>query len=376
MNLARWVSFLGAGVVLGACGGYSSLGETAGKGGADDTGTGGDSSMGAQGGTGNASGGRGMGTGMGNVGSTGMGAIGGTDEASGGNGMGNVGNTGMGAQGMGATGGTDEASGGNGMGNVGNTGMGAQGMGAAGGTTEPCTVDADCSQPKGCIMCPDGGIACGQVDCEMGQCVYPPVDCGPPPAPGCAPDDVASCDPGGAQYCTAMACVEGTLSPPGGVERGDGIFCKYFPDDAGPDFTCFQNEWCQGDLHACRCGHFEGCQVGERCEPCMGDRCDVPPGDSRCVRDVACTADNLDSCAAGPGKVCADGALACAPSTACPDMEQGAGATRCTGAKGGCCSAGEWCFDDQECRCGTHPACDASEECRLSAIGFYECQSP
>ena len=98
MNVARWVGFLGTGLLVSACGSYSSLGEVPGAGGETDA-MGGSQSMGAKGGR-QGYGGTGMATGgsMDATGGTGMGT-GGSMDATGGTGMGAYGGTGMGSGG-------------------------------------------------------------------------------------------------------------------------------------------------------------------------------------------------------------------------------------------------------------------------------------
>ena len=83
MNVARWVGFFGTGLLVSACGGYSSLGEVPGAGGETDA-MGGSQSMGAKGGR-QGYGGTGMATGgsMDATGGTGMGT-GGSMNATGG----------------------------------------------------------------------------------------------------------------------------------------------------------------------------------------------------------------------------------------------------------------------------------------------------
>ncbi len=169
MNVAWWIGFLGAGVVLGSCAGYSSLGELSnagGEGGQAD-GMGGSQSMGAKAGQGR----------------------GGTQMTGG-------------TQGMGATPGM--VGGSNGTGAVGGDGMGAVGgnsMGATGGgsTPTPCmTVDdcpgLDCAEGPGCpkSVCVNGecGLTLPSVDPPCAKLV-----CG---APCMAPDGTAgTCDEAG-----------------------------------------------------------------------------------------------------------------------------------------------------------------------------------
>src|SRR6185369_13911678 len=127
MNVAWWIGFLGAGVVLGSCAGYSSLGELSnagGEGGQAD-GMGGSQSMGAKAGQGH----------------------GGTDTMVGGsNGMGATPGMVGGSNGMGATPGM--VGGSNGMGVTPGMVGGNNGMGAVGGSGTPdpipCMTDEQC----------------------------------------------------------------------------------------------------------------------------------------------------------------------------------------------------------------------------------------
>jgi hypothetical protein len=190
--------------------------------------------------------------------------------------------------------------------------------------------------------------------------------------PGCGATPIDECEGVPNTLCYQQYCV--TSQPLSFVdERGNGILCKYMSDSQGPDFACLRDEWCELDLFECRCGRHPGCQLGEKCAPCAGPGCEN--ADYVCQRDIACTADNLDKCAAAPGQTCADGSRACVPSEVCPTSDA-AGSTRCDGAPGGCCPAGNWCFDGRECRCGAHPTCTGDTDCVLSSIGLYACCAP
>jgi len=189
-------------------------------------------------------------------------------------------------------------------------------------------------------------------------------------APGCPPDKVEECDPGPGAWCSETICYPDAPTVGIFIERGAGTLCKAFPDSTGPDFGCMQGEWCQWDLHECRCGRHEGCQLGERCAPCADDRC--ASDDYECVRDVPCTEDNLDTCAAEPGQVCAPGALTCSEPALCMNGD-GIGASLCPGAPSGCCPTAEWCFDGRECRCGVGPSCAEGDACELNSVGLYRC---
>jgi hypothetical protein len=189
--------------------------------------------------------------------------------------------------------------------------------------------------------------------------------------PGCAPEDVERCNEPPGEFCTAESCIHGGEWGPGHgiLERGDGVICKYEPDSVGPDFACLQGEWCQFELHECRCGDHAGCQIGEHCAACAGTDC--APGRYDCVRDVACTFDDLDTCAAEPGQDCNVGDLQCAGPDACTLPANGA--THCPDAPLGCCPANEWCFDGEECRCGVDPSCTGDDTCELNSVGLYRC---
>jgi hypothetical protein len=194
------------------------------------------------------------------------------------------------------------------------------------------------------------------------------------PDPGCAPDDVENCDPGPNQHCTAQECRDGVKTPSGVLERGNGIICKFFPDEVSPDFACLEGEWCQFESHSCRCGRNAGCQRGEQCSPCDGDVCS---GEYACTRRIACTEDNLTFCAAGAGQTCAAGELACAAAPPCTLPGADATAIECGDPSNGlCCASNHWCFDGRECRCGAGPACADGSRCELDGIGYYTCRTP
>jgi len=138
MNISRWVGFVGAGVVLGACSGYSSLGEVAGGGGesGQGDGIGGSQSMGAKGGQG----------------------YGGTVDTGGAQGMGARPGMVGGGSSMGAVGGIA-------VGGYGGTGMGTA---AVGGTDGPvhCMTDAECPTP----VCDAAAFPCPEPVCAGGYC--------------------------------------------------------------------------------------------------------------------------------------------------------------------------------------------------------------
>lgn len=197
------------------------------------------------------------------------------------------------------------------------------------------------------------------------------------PDPGCRPEDVESCNPGPNQVCTTDECRDGVPTPSGVLERGDGVVCKFFPDEVSPDFACMEGEWCQYESRSCRCGRHPGCQRGERCTSCEGEACSGDPNEYLCTREVACTEDNLTRCAAGAGQVCAAGALACTAAPRCSVPGAGATAIACGDASNGlCCPANHWCFDGRECRCGSGPACADDSRCELDGIGFFTCRTP
>jgi hypothetical protein len=197
------------------------------------------------------------------------------------------------------------------------------------------------------------------------------------PDPGCPPEDVESCNPGPNRTCTSDECQDG-VPPPGDLflERGDGVICKFFPDEVGPDFACMLREWCQYESHSCRCGRHPGCQHGERCSPCDGGACSGDVNEYLCTREVACTDDNLTRCAAGAGQTCAAGALECKAAPRCSLPGADPTALACGDASNGlCCPADHWCFDGRECRCGSGPACADGSRCELDGVGFYTCRT-
>jgi hypothetical protein len=209
-------ALLGAGVTLGACGGYSNLGDLPGNGGegARDEGSGGSTTTGGKGGNG-----------MGNTGNA--------PSATGGNGMGNTGNA-------------PSATGGNGMGNTGNMGTGNTGNTGAGGAT--CMVPSDCPQPPPvCTMCEDGSSPCVEATCDAGICGIDMPAC-PAPHPQCESTNdcitIDACLPCG-DGCARAACLDGTcqmVCPLGGM-------CSTSMDcgsDLPPDF-CTGGPWLCAD---------------------------------------------------------------------------------------------------------------------------------
>jgi hypothetical protein len=185
---------------------------------------------------------------------------------------------------------------------------------------------------------------------------------------GCPASMIDACNPGPGRWCTEERCEGGSPWPGDEVlERGKGVLCKFFPDASGPDFACLEGEWCHGDPMTCRCGAHAGCQLGEQCTAA----CEDDPLDYACSRQVACTDDNLSECGAAPGELCRSGSLTCTAAESCNLPGSGEDTLACGS---GCCPAGHWCFDDIECRCGAHPACDELEDCALGSIGFYECR--
>jgi hypothetical protein len=144
MKLGYLAGLVGTGVLLGACGGFSDLGEGVGQGG--------DGSMdGGTGGGGAVSGSTAMG---------GSGAVGGSTMTGGSTGM---------TGGTNAMGGSDAVGGGTMTG--GSTGM-TGGTNAVGGTAgTACMVPDDCPQPPPvCTMCLNGVSACYAATCEAGVC--------------------------------------------------------------------------------------------------------------------------------------------------------------------------------------------------------------
>jgi hypothetical protein len=149
MKLKYLMGIVGTGVLLGACGGFSDLGEGVGQGG--------DGSMdGGTGGGGAVSGSTAMG---------GSGAVGGSKMTGGSTGM---------TGGSNAMGGSDAVGGGTMTG--GSTAMGGTnamgGSSAVGGTSgTACMVPDDCPQPPPvCNMCLNGESACYFATCEAGVC--------------------------------------------------------------------------------------------------------------------------------------------------------------------------------------------------------------
>lgn len=177
MNISRWVGFVGAGVVLGACSGYSSLGEVAGGGGesGEGDGIGGSQSMGAKGGQG----------------------YGGTIDTGGALGMGA-------SPGMVGGGSSTGAVGGIGIGGYGGTAMGTGAVGGTDGALR-CMTDAECPPPPPfCNVCDDGTPACPTPLCSDSICVIYQPSC--PSAPEPVPCMTV-------EECPMPVCAEGFSCP-------------------------------------------------------------------------------------------------------------------------------------------------------------------
>ena len=298
MKIAWWAGFLGAGVAfsasLGACNGYSSLGEVPGGGGeaGTDDEVGGSMSMGAQGGQGR----------------------GGTRATGGANGMGATSGTGMGA-----TAGT-------GMGAVGGTEMG---MGAVGGGSEPvvCMTDADCPPPPPfCNMCVDGTSACIRPVCADNVCGFEQPSCpGEPEPTPCMTDDecpIPSCPAG--VPCPVPVCSMGycgyTLPAPEGPCDGrecgdscmgpDGVAGRCSPSgecidgapECGAGIECESSADCTADIECADCGNGKCAGLG-----CMGFKCVLMcSSETMCSSDMDCPIVEDDVCHTG-GYVCEGG---------------------------------------------------------------------
>jgi len=313
MNVAWWVGFLGAGVVLGACSGYSSLGEVpavAGDNG-DGEAMGGSQSMGAKGGR-QGYGGTGMGTGATTMGTggTGMGT-----GAYGGTGMGAYAGTGMGAYG------------GTGMGTGGGTDPIVRCMTAADCPTPPpicppcadgtpgclapictdsmcgfgqptcptgpdeplaCMVDADCPKGHSCDMCADGSVSCAESFCADGICGNSPPAC---PETPCA--HRAFCDP-----CMAPDGVAGYCDATG--------VCGSYPLDCDTPDMCATDDNCSRDAVCLLCSDGTCADGG-----CIDGRCgSVCSTEYTCMTPMDCPKMATDDpCTTGPW-VCVHGACA------------------------------------------------------------------
>jgi hypothetical protein len=224
MNVAWWVGFLGAGVVLGSCSGYSSLGEVpavAGDNG-DGEAMGGSQSMGAKGGR-QGKGGTGMGTG--GYAGTGMGT---------GMGTGGYAGTGMGTGGYAGTG-------------MGTGGYAGTGMGTGGSVDPPvrCMVAEDCPNGHSCDMCADGSVACAESFCADGTCGITPPTCPETPCahrafcdPCMAPDGVPGfCDATGVCGSYPLACDTPDVCPMDGDCPRDAV-CLLCSDGTCADGGC------------------------------------------------------------------------------------------------------------------------------------------
>jgi hypothetical protein len=193
-------------------------------------------------------------------------------------------------------------------------------------------------------------------------------------------DDLDACNPGPDQICRDGMCMDGLIwgeqaqgMQTGDLGRGSGVLCWPVSIGGRHPFACMAGEWCLAN-ELCRCGNHPGCQVGEQCAPaCEGEGCE-DPNDYHCVRAVGCAEDNLDRCAAEPGQLCMSAADECSTAEACTADQGGAEQIACgEDADAQCCPSGHWCFNQEQCRCGTGPACHEAETCTLNDIGFYEC---
>lgn len=220
-----------------------------------------------------------------------------------------------------------------------------------------------------------GGAAVGGAAGSTSQ-----AGAGPSIACSAPDDDLSLCNPGPDQICKDGTCMDGLIwgEQPQGMQtgplrRGSGVLCWPVAIGDRHPFACMTGEWCLAN-ELCRCGNHPGCQVGEQCVPaCEGEGC-TDPNDFHCVRDVGCVEDNLDRCAAEPGQLCMSAADECSTAAACAADQGDAEQIVCgEGADAQCCPSGHWCFNQEQCRCGTGPACDESETCTLNSIGFYEC---
>jgi hypothetical protein len=268
MNVAWWVGFVGAGVVLSACGGYSSLGEVAAVGGENGDGdaTGGSQSMGANGGR-QGHGGTGMstgGTGMGATGGTGMDATGGTEMG-----------TGAGGTGMGAYGGTGMASG------------GGPDMGM------PCMTAADCpSAPPFCLLCADGTPSCPEPICSDSTCGFEQPRC------PTGPDERLRCMV--AEDCpTGHSC---DMCADGSVSCAESFCADGYCGTAGPacpETPCAHRAFCDPcmapDGVAGRCDEDGACVI----DALLCDTPDMCASDDDCSRDAVCFLCADGSCADG-----------------------------------------------------------------------------
>jgi len=300
MNSARWIGLWGAGMVLSACNGYSSLGELANGGGesGQGDGVGGSQSMGAKGG-------QGRGGTRTTGGAQGMGA---SPGMGGGNSMGAVGGTGMG--------------GGNSMGAVGGDGMGGAGSGSQ---PIPCmTVDECPAAPPACELCEDGTTVCPEPYCSNGACgVYQALcpgmqepsrcmvdtDCIQPPCVEgsqcpeivCANGYCGATLPGVDPPCANLACGDPCIAIDGttGFCDADSECTSAMPDCGSqlPTFACMSDGDCEVDLDCIYCGEGVCADTG-----CLANRCEVVcPTEFMCDSPMDCPKDMADDpCTTGP----------------------------------------------------------------------------
>jgi hypothetical protein len=337
MKLGYLVGLLALGVGLGACGGFSDLGE----------GVGGEASM--DGGTG------GSGTGGGHQAMGGSSMAGETNETGGSNAMG-------GSQAMGgsnSTGGSSHVMGGaNAMGGSMTGGSNAMGGSMTGGTSgAECMVADDCPQPPPvCDMCLNGVSACPAAVCENGVCDIRTPEClenipcngkacGEPcisvdAAGKVPPMSATACDASGrcVDASQELGCMGKTETPcdtamdcPSVVEE-DCIIC------GDGSRVCPENACLQGACVALGASCDDGaCMVSADCPP-------LPPVCLPCGDDGSC-AGNL--CLSGHCTVLCDTGHACETAMDCPsETPENA------------CTMGPWqCVDES---CALFQGCPAS----------------
>lgn len=208
-------------------------------------------------------------------------------------------------------------------------------LGAACDDGDPCTEGDACDAAGACVGTPkacDDGLACTGDRCELGSCVFEPLDGFCVDGSACVPVGAAALD----NPCRLCKLVDGAERL---VGLEDGTACS--DGDA-----CTTADTCQGG--ACAAGPARTCESDN---PCASARCDSQLG---CVLDAnTAPCDDGDPCTVGD--TCADSAcLAGASALDCDDQDP------CTIDS---CAPGIGCVHDAESKCDDRDPC-TNDSCR------------